>query len=162
MVPGLVAVVLVVGPARPLFPVRWLLNRLGTPTGGGFSERVATVYRIYAERADGFARLRGLVPAAEPRLGFITGNDAETSLWRPYGQCRLHHILAPYSRAELDRLQVTWVVVNIPELEMRRGGTFDAWLRAVDGEVVHRQSLKLTAALAAPEYAVVRVRAAVR
>lgn len=157
LVLGLAIVVVVLTPARPLLPIQTVLAALGTPPEGSLQHRVATVYRVYAERADAFATLRAHVPAAVTQLGFITGNDAETSLWRPYGTRRLYHIPKPYTRAELDRLKVSWVVVNIAELTARGGVGWEEWLRAVQGEVVHRQSLKLAAAVGAQEYAVVRV-----
>lgn len=157
LVLGLAAMVVILTPARPLFPVHSVIAALGAPTPGSLAQRIETVYGVYGQRADAFGPLRRLVPTDVTQLGFITGNDAETSLWRPYGQRRLHHIPQPYSRVEFDRRGVTWVVVNIPELTARGGTSLEAWLRAVKGEVVHRQFLKLAAALEAQEYAVVRL-----
>lgn len=155
---GSAAIAVILSPGRPLFPAhltaRWETSRRTF----SLLNRVAIVYRVYGERADGFAALRQHVPPDVKTLGFITGNDPETSLWRPYGSRRVQHVLPPYSRSEMDRLQVQWVVINLAELEGRSGTTLEAWLRNVDGELVHRQAFTVAAELEPWHYAVVRLR----
>lgn len=157
LVLGLAIAVVAGTPARPLLPIRSAVAALGDAPAGSLRDRIATVYRVYGERADAFAPLRQHVPPDVHALGFITGNDAETSLWRPYGVRRLFHVPQPYQRPDLDRLGVTWVVVNVAELTARGGRGLEAWLREVDGEVVHRQTLRLAASQESQDYVVVRL-----
>ena len=157
LVLGLTLAVVVLSPAHPLVPIRTLVSALGPPPAGSLQERIDTVYRVYGERADAFAPLRRLIPAEVRHLGFITGNDAETSLWRPYGIRRLFHVPRPYQRPDLDRVGVAWVVVNVAELTARGGRGLDAWLQEVHGKVVHRQTLRLAASQEPQDYVVVQL-----
>ncbi len=157
MIVAFSVLVVVLCPSRPLWPASTLLSALNTSAPGSGLERAATVYRVYAARAEAFEPLRRVLPMTERTIGFITGNEAETSLWKPFGTRRLRHVLKPYARVELDRLGVSWVVVDIRELELRSGTTFTTWVKAVNGEVVLRQPLQLIAARSAQEYAVVHL-----
>ena len=72
---------LVVSPARPLFPVQWLLDVPSLPA------RARAVYSVYHHRADAFAPVRSVLPADLRVLGLVTYDDPETlllaSVWHP-------------------------------------------------------------------------------
>ena len=56
---ALVAALLMLNPARPLFPAEWLLKVLRQNGGSGrLLARAETVYSVYALRSDGFAPAR--------------------------------------------------------------------------------------------------------
>lgn len=150
--------VVVVCPARPLWPAKTSLGHLNEAYPSLSLQRAATVYRIYGARAEALTPLRQIVPASESRIGFITGNEAETSLWKPYGRHRIFHIPPPYGRANLDPLEIRWLVVDLKHLENRTGTSFESWVQAIDGEVMGRKTLQLLASSPPLEYAVVHLR----
>src|SRR5271157_2189017 len=87
-------IILIVQPARPLFPVNLVLQFLPREgTIGSLSCRITTVYRTYQARADVLAPVRDLIPTSVREIGLIaTGDDPEPSLWRPFGQRTVHDI----------------------------------------------------------------------
>ncbi len=156
---GFGVLVLILCPSRPLFPTSLVERWAGSNAVGGILRRVTTVYRVYGERWDALAKMRDQVPADVKVLGFITGNDSETSLWRPYGSRRVRHVVFPYARAQMDRVGIRWLVVNVNEMETN-GRKFDEWLKEVRAEVIHREPLQLRASHPPDDFAVVRLQPA--
>ena len=66
---------LVISPARPLFPVEPLLEKFPDAPA-----RMREVYSVYALRNDGFAPARAALPPGLKVLGMVTYDDPETSL----------------------------------------------------------------------------------
>jgi len=83
--------VVILTPARPLLPLATLTNEL-KEAGWGHPvlDRAAKVYRVYANRADGLAPARRLIPEEVREIGFYqSGDDSEVALWRPWGSRRV-------------------------------------------------------------------------
>lgn len=97
---ALAGLVLILNPARPLWPWQACLDAAAARAPGSpLVERARQVYSIYHERADSLAPLRRAWPAAERRIGFVAGvDDPETSLWRPFGEVEV------VAATSLDRL----------------------------------------------------------
>src|ERR1700677_3269804 len=71
----------ILSPARPLFPVAAVTALVDAHAPVALAERFDRVYTVYGSRADPLARLRTLLPANENKIGFVqNGNAAETSL----------------------------------------------------------------------------------
>jgi hypothetical protein len=110
----LAAVVVVLTPARPLWPARrvigWMRER-GVESKG--LERAGTVYQVYSERWDTLAPIRELLPPDARVVGFISfGDTVETSLWRPFGRRRIVHILSTETAVEARRRGLQYVVIG--------------------------------------------------
>lgn len=138
---GLAVIPLVVSPARPLFPVQTLLNRMHHAP-----ERVKAVYTVYRERNDAFAPVRALLPADETVLGLTTFDDPETSLWRPFGSRRIVHVCPDDQPADLERQKVRYVLVKAGMFGPWFPGSFEEWVKKMNLEVVQKISLNLRAA----------------
>jgi len=136
------ALLLIISPARPLFPARSLLGRLGTKNA--FLARSAASYLGNAQRHDGLGLLRNLLPADIDRVGFVSsGNDIEPSLWRPFGSRRVEYILPADTLADVRQLGLHYVVIGSEALR-DRGQSSDAWLKSFDAVKVGQLSLTRT------------------
>jgi hypothetical protein len=122
-------IVLIVQPARPLFPVDLLVRSLPKEGAmGSLSSRVTAVYQTYQARADVLAPVRELVPTSVREIGFIgTEDDPEPSLWRPFGQRAVHDIVNPLDASSLPEL----VCVSESRLREQTGQPIEHWAKVV-------------------------------
>jgi hypothetical protein len=135
---ALMAVILT--PSRPLWPAEhffaWAVQRF---PGNALIARASTVYSVYRSRNDLFASLRQSIPESVPVIGLIAGgDDAESSLWRPFGARRVMHVL------EGDRSQQSnlhWFVVKNDVIGRGTPEDFDQWLQRNGGALIARQSV---------------------
>jgi hypothetical protein len=127
-------VVLIVQPARPLFPVDLLVQCLPKEGAmGSVSSRVTAVYQTYQARADVLAPVRELVPTFVREIGFIgTEDDPEPSLWRPFGQRVVQDIVNPLDTSSLP----TFVCVSESWLREQTGRPLKHWANEVGMEEV--------------------------
>jgi hypothetical protein len=144
---ALAAVILT--PSRPLWPAErffdWATDRFPANT---LITRARTVYTVYRTRSDLFAGLRRSIPESVPVIGLIeSADDAETSLWRPFGARRVVNIMEAYHVAE-SKLQ--WVVVKHHAISLNNPKAFDQWLHRTGGTLVAQQSVT-EKVLAGPE-----------
>jgi len=135
--------VLVLTPARPLWPARTLLGLLEKKHGNSAAlKRAETVYQYYAQRADCMAPIRRLIPPGSHTIGFISsGDDPATSLWQPFGNLRIHDITPS---TNLNQLDFNYLVVN-PKGFITRDWkmTFNEWLTATKSVVVASAEMRL-------------------
>lgn len=156
---ALAAVLLVLNPARPLWPARTVLSALGAENARGpVVRRAWAVYSIYSQRADAFAPARVLLPADANPLGFVTFDDPETSLWRPFGSRRILHVQRTETAADLHRRGLKYVLVSSEVLQNHWGISLDSWLAQVDGERLATVPLELRASAGPKDWHVVRLR----
>jgi hypothetical protein len=129
--------VLVVTPARPLWPAQTALARLATLwPESRLVRQAATVYSVYASRPDPLANVRALLPQDLKTVGFIaTGDDLDVSLWRPYGARRVEHFTLDDPVARMRERHVEYVVLGGLNLRFRNRA-LAAWLAATGGELV--------------------------
>jgi hypothetical protein len=149
--------VVVLSPARPLFPARTVLSFLNSHTDWTIVDRARSVYETYRNRADACAPLRAAIPASARSIGFVTSTDAETSLWRPIGSRRVHRVTKEMTADDLARRGAEFVVLDVAAVPHVLQSSFDEWVRKVNGCVVTNINLKLRASAEAYSYAVVRV-----
>jgi hypothetical protein len=107
--------VVILSPSRPLWPAmsvsEWLVRHYPDKP---VAQRVAAVYFAYAHRNDALAPLRANLPAGVLKIGFFAGsNDADYSLWRPFGlrQVEYLQIAADQSIVSVPG-DVEWIVVK--------------------------------------------------
>jgi hypothetical protein len=123
-------------PDRPLWPAKTILSRLhARHPDQRLVARALKVYTVYSERSDPLAAVRALLPADLATVGFIgTEDDADISLWRPFGGRRVEHFFLTDPPEQIRR-QVQYVVVggfNLAEHNL----TFEAWRQQSGAELV--------------------------
>jgi hypothetical protein len=133
--------VLIVGPARPLFPVMTLLKH-----APNVPERVREVYSVYRARHDAFAPARDALPPNLKILGVTTYDDPETSLWRPFGSRRIAHVCPQDSAADLKARGIEYVLVRNQLFGTWFPDSLDDWLKKMNAQVVWKIPLNLRAA----------------
>lgn len=144
---GLLAILAVIlTPPRPLWPAQTLLRALGADEAtDGKLQRVWTVYSVYGKRADGFAPVRELLPQGLERLGFVTFDDPETSLWRPFGSIRILHVTPADDARSVREKEIEWVLLSDYVLSVRQQRTLDEWLERYDAELTASLDMTLRA-----------------
>ena len=135
--------ILIVQPARPLFPVNQVVQSLPREGAiGSLSSRIITVYQTYQARADVLAPVRDLIPTSVREIGFIgTGDDPEPSLWQPFGQRTVDDIVDPMDAASLP----DFVSVSESWLTEKTGQPVENWAKVVGMEEVGCAKITLKA-----------------
>jgi hypothetical protein len=151
--------ILIISPARPLFPVQKLLKTIQphAPDSRLFT-RVKTVYSVYGARADAFEPARAVLPVEANPLGFITGDDPEATLWQPFGSRRILHICRDDTPEETRRRGIHYVLVSSSILLQIWNMSLDEWLARNNAEVVQRLSLELRAGTGPTDWFLVKLR----
>ncbi len=129
--------VMVVMPARPLWPAQSVLSRLVQAKSESRPlQRALNVYAVYSTRADVLAGVRALLPAEAAVVGFI-GNedDLDISLWRPYGTRKVKHFTLDDPADAMRKQHIQYVVLGGFNLKME-GKSLDAWLQESGGTLV--------------------------
>src|SRR5439155_2633400 len=125
---------LVVNPARPLFPTNVLtsmLRRFHAPAS--LVDRADRVYSVYRHRYDALAPARRLTPADARTIGMVTYDDPETSMWRPYGSRRVVHVRIDDSPEYLRTQGVRYIWVNLQAVAMLSRVPFEKWVGQMNG-----------------------------
>ena len=138
--------VLILAPARPLWPARAILSKLAAvKPENRLLARAEKVYAVYAERSDPMANVRALLPPDLARVGFMArGDDTDISLWRPFGRRLVEHVLLSDSVSQLKERQIQWVVAGEYNFSLHNT-TFEAWQRQTGAQLVARASATVRA-----------------
>lgn len=151
----LVLALVVLIPSRPLWPARTILSLLRAASGSRAIERASTVYEVYARRADVLAPLRKWIPDNSPTIGFVTVNDAEASLWKPYGHQRVRHLLISDRIEDLRSTGLRCVVANSDDFIVQFRRPVDEWVKDHGGRIVGRESIPVLAREPPREFVVI-------
>jgi len=127
--------VLVVTPARPLWPAQTLLARLkASKPESRLLQRASKVYSVYASRSDPLANVRALLPKDVLVIGFIaTADDLDISLWRPYTERKVKHFTLDDPVEKIRECGVEYVVVGGLNLKFENKA-LEWWLQKTGGE----------------------------
>jgi hypothetical protein len=155
---GMAALLLVLNPARPLWPAKSVINSLKQRLGGRLLERAETVYSVYGDRAHAFDPALRLLPADARVFGIVSFDDPETALWRPFGSRRIVHVCSGDSAQFLRDEDVSYIWVNEEKFTMLFPGTFEAWLDRIRAEQLQTISLQLRAGQGPVAWHLVRLR----
>jgi hypothetical protein len=148
------ALLLIISPARPLWPANFVLSKLDAKNSPNPKlRRVAEVFSTYAMRADALAPVRARLPEGLTLLGLVTGDDPETSLWRPFGSRRIEHVKKDDSLENLRARGIQYVLVNSSILYR----PFNQWIEEMHGEIVWKITLQLKASVPPVDWYFVRV-----
>ena len=99
---------------------------------------------MYGTRADAFRPAREILPPDANPLGFVTSDDPETSLWRPFGSRRIYHIRANETREEIQKREIKYAFVSSVVLKNRQM-SLDEWLSRTGATLVRPLKLELRA-----------------
>lgn len=153
------AMLLVISPARPLWPVGIILKASqggAIPLPKGFLQRIEAVYSTYAERNRAFAPLLARIPSEEKVLGLVTCDDPETSLWKPFGKRVIKHITPDDTAETLRSRGVRMATFDPTTFRNRMGMPYQAWLSGVGGRECGRITLLLRAGAGPIEWIIVQ------
>jgi hypothetical protein len=148
----LAALLLILSPARPLFPVMHLLGKMKNPP-----VRLQKVYTIYRARPVAFAPVLKALPRDVHVLGMITFDDPEATLWFPLGSRRIEHVCPQDSAADLKKSGIEYILVKEPVVETFFQCSFDDWRRKVNAQVVARIPLDLRASSGVRDWYLVKL-----
>lgn len=141
---AIAAVVLIIAPARPLWPAATAFRAVNS-NSSPLLQRAANVYSTYRGRNDALRTIREALPADLPVVGFIAVNTPETSLWRPFGSRRVVHIRHDDSPEFVRARGIRYVVMHSTALGYRFKITPEEWLRRYNGEIIQQFPVQLIA-----------------
>ena len=155
----LAAGLLVVSPARPLFPRDFMLQKIQTQEAAHPQlMRIEDVYAIYRDRNTAFAPVLAALPADTAAVGYAAYDKPETSLWQPFGTRRVIHVCPGDRPADLKAQGVRYILLNPDGFESFFRCPLAQWLIQMDAEMVQTISLRLRAAEPAQDWCLVRLR----
>jgi len=150
------ALLLVLCPGRPLFPVDVFLAKTDGATSHALV-RARDVYSVYHHRNDAFAPVRTALPPDIKVIGAITADDPEAALWHPYGTRRVVHVCPNDTAAGLKAEGVEYVVVKPEMFGEYFPGSFEDWCTRMNARVVAEIPLHLRAADSVRSWSLVRL-----
>jgi hypothetical protein len=150
------ALLVVISPPRPLWPANWALDQVKSDSG--LLARARTVYSVYSRRAYGFEPVRQHLPPGIKRLGLVTSDDPETSLWRPFGSLRVIHLSRSDSADTLLARDVHHVLVHASKVESSFQLPLEAWLARMRAKVIAKIPLQLRAREGPSDWLLIEVR----
>jgi hypothetical protein len=137
----LAALVLVISPARPLWPAGWFFRHYGPRLESSrLATRAKNAYEAKGKRAEVFAPLIASLPADASALGFSARDFPETSLWKPFGSSRrILHVKASDSAEEMRQRGIKYVLVTIRSPEE----SWPQWVQRMDARELQTVKLKM-------------------
>lgn len=141
---AIAAGLLIISPARPLFPVGALLAKLKEHPNSKLSARIQEVYSVYRDRNHAFAPALAILPPGTTVLGLITYDDPEAALWQPYGSRRII-CLKPDDTAAWLKAQGVHYVLAKSILFGTRFPDLNDWAKRMNAAIVHEIPLNLRA-----------------
>jgi hypothetical protein len=149
---------LIISPARPLWPAQTVLRNLGAERSGSpWLQRAWNVYSTYHTRTDGFAPVIAALPPDANPLGFMAFDEPETALWKPFGSRRILNFCHADTAADLKARGIRYALVSERYLENHHQQTGGEWLQQAQVTLVRRFELKLLASQPAQGWLLVRV-----
>jgi len=154
---ALAAGLLIVSPARPLFPVGSLLAKLqARQSNSRLAGRIDEVYSVYRNRNHAFTVALAALPPGTKVLGLISFDDPEAALWQPFGSRRVVCLEPGDTAAWLKTQGVQYILAK----STRFGGefpNFDNWLKGMNAIVIRKMSLNLRAGTGPIDWYLVRL-----
>jgi hypothetical protein len=155
---GMAILLLVLNPARPLWPANTMISALKQHFGGRLLDRAQTVYSVYSNRAQAFDPALRLLPNDAKIVGIVTFDDPETALWRPFGSRRIVHVCSGDTAEFLRAEGIKYIWVNDEKFAMLFKGTVAAWLEKIRADRLQTISLQLRAGEGPIPWHLVRLR----
>lgn len=149
--------VLIVTPARPLWPAKTVLKQMvaAQPDNKMLIRALAT-YTAYSIRNDPLAGLRAALPADLKTVGFIGApDDLDISFWKPYGQHHVEHINLTETAEQIRERKITYAVASGLNFDLSKLKLED-WLVKVRAEAVTNVTATIAVSAGPQKWHVVR------
>jgi hypothetical protein len=131
---------LVLSPARPLWPAGWFFQQYGPRLQSSrLASLAANAYAAKSGRGEVFAPVIALLPADASVLGFFADDYPETSLWKPFGSRRILHIRLTDSAEGVRQRGLKYLLLVADKLEE----SWPAWLKRMDARELQTVPLKM-------------------
>ena len=141
---ALVGMLLVISPARPLWPAGWLIQHYGSRLQASkLGARAINAYTAKSKRAEVFEPVVALLPADASVLGFSADDFPETSLWKPFGSRRILHVKLSDSAEDVRRRGLKYLLVVNDKLKE----SWPEWLARMDARELQAVTLKMWGSL---------------
>lgn len=155
------AVLLIVSPPRPLWPALSVLKATGAAESTSPKvQRLHTVYSVYADRPDAFKDARARLPESDSPLGFVSFDDPETALWRPFGSRRILHITRSDTAKDVRGKGIEYVLVSDTLVTGQWQQSMGELTERLDAEIVETFDLTLRASMGPVPWHILRIRPA--
>ena len=141
---GLAGLLLVISPARPLWPAGWFFQQYGSRLQASRLASLAMgAYAAKNSRGEVFAPVIALLPADATIIGFYAADFPETSLWKPFGSRRILHVKTSDSPEEIRQRGIKYALVVADKLKESWG----QWLQRMDARELQTVTLKMWGSL---------------
>jgi hypothetical protein len=141
---GLAALLLILSPARPLWPAGWFLQHYGPRLKSSrLASRATDAYEAKSRRAEVFAPVIALLPADASVLGFSAHDFPETSLWKPFGSRRILHVKTSDSAEAMRQRGIRYVLVTVDPAKE----PWPQWVQRMDARELQTVTLKMWGSL---------------
>jgi hypothetical protein len=153
----LAAGLLIISPARPLFPVGHLLAKLqASHSNSKLAARIDNVYSVYRDRNHAFAPALAVLPPDTKVLGLITYDDPEASLWQPFGSRQVVCLEPGDTAAWLKARGVQYILAK-SILFGDQFPDFNDWKKQMNAVVINEFQLNLRAGTGPVEWYLVQL-----
>jgi hypothetical protein len=140
----LAGLVLVISPARPLWPAGWFFDRYGSRLQSSeLAARAMDAYGAKSKRSEVFAPVVAALPVDATLLGFSADDFPETSLWKPFGSRRVLHVKVNDSAEEVRQRGLRYLLVVSEKLKE----PWPQWLERMDARELQSVTLKMWGSL---------------
>ena len=127
----------VITPARPLWPALTVLEKLvDRPAPSPIVLRMLEVYSVQRVRPDVMAPVRDALPPGAHNVGLVTGDDLETSFWRPFFSRTFLHVIATDPPESLSARGIEWIVISDDAFRIQTSEPLATWLAARNADLV--------------------------
>lgn len=153
--------VLVVTPARPLWPAQALLTRAVTAQPDNrLWQRALTTYKVYSIRSDPLPELRAQLPRELKTVGFLgTSDDLDISFWRPYGTREVAQISLVETAEQIRQRKLEYAIVSGAGFKWEGAPaeiSFENWLDQARAEIVTNTIVTVTVSSGPQPWYIVR------
>lgn len=140
------ALLLVVSPARPLWPAVTVLQAMDANSSDHrLIRRLWNVYSVYGSRAEAFAPVLAALPPDASTLGLVTFDEPEASLWRPFGSRRIVHVQKADTAESVRQAGLKYALVSEAFLANHARLSSSEWLIRYRAEKISEFHLRLHA-----------------
>lgn len=130
--------------ARPLWPALTVLDSIGAnQSDNRLLRRAWEVYSVYRQRPEAFAPIRDQLPPEAARVGFLSANTPEASLWKPYGNRQILHIKTTDTPQSIRDRGIRYVVAGDRTMREASFPELEEWCAQNDAAVIARADFHL-------------------
>ena len=137
---GLAALVLVISPARPLWPAGWFIRHYGSRLKSSrLAVRAMDAYETKSKRTQVFAPVLAALPGDATVLGYLAEDCPETSVWKPFGSRRVLHVKRSDSAEAIRQRGIRYMLVTLSASKE----PWPHWVQRMNARELKTASLKM-------------------